>query len=48
MKKDIEANAWLKQMYKKDRDEVIKRCKDLGITELDIELLGRVVRDLGL
>ena len=42
------AKAFLNYLTTQQRIEVMERCRQLGIYKLDYELLGKIVRELGL
>ena len=44
----LEAQAFLNYLTTQQRKEVMERCKEVGIYKLDYELLGKIVRELGL
>tara|TARA_R100001163_G_C4891317_1_gene84158 strand:+ start:267 stop:419 length:153 start_codon:yes stop_codon:yes gene_type:complete len=44
----LEAKAFLSYLTAQQRKEVMERCKEVGIYKLDYELLGKIVRELGL
>ena len=44
----LEAKAFLNYLTAQQRKEVMERCKEVGIYKLDYELLGKIVRELGL
>tara|TARA_Y100000361_G_C10879464_1_gene198441 strand:- start:250 stop:402 length:153 start_codon:yes stop_codon:yes gene_type:complete len=44
----LEAKAFLDYLSDEQVKEVIKRCREVGIYKLDYELLGKIVRELGL
>lgn len=44
----LEAQAFLNYLTTQQRKEVMERCEEVGIYKLDYELLGKIVRELGL
>jgi|TARA_Y100000033_G_scaffold47809_1_gene53800 hypothetical protein len=44
----LEAKAFLNYLTTQQRKEVMERCEEVGIYKLDYELLGKIVRELGL